>query len=97
MISDYDTVKTFSEKPNICFSHNVFKILPFQGCLKFGLFGKLFRTDREVICRLEEVGVVCKEYNIPHLVNNAYGIQSSKCCHLIQQVGVYLIIVVPAF
>ncbi|KAH3707970.1 O-phosphoseryl-tRNA(Sec) selenium transferase-like [Dreissena polymorpha] len=35
--------------------------------------------------RLEEVGHLCKTYDIPHLVNNAYGLQSSKCCHLIQQ------------
>ena len=36
--------------------------------------------------RLEEVAVLCKKYNIPHLVNNAYGLQASKCTHLIQQV-----------
>ncbi|XP_059145302.1 O-phosphoseryl-tRNA(Sec) selenium transferase-like isoform X2 [Physella acuta] len=35
--------------------------------------------------RLEEIGVLCKENDIPHLVNNAYGLQSSKCTHLIQQ------------
>ncbi|CAL1529704.1 unnamed protein product [Lymnaea stagnalis] len=35
--------------------------------------------------RLEEIGIICKENNIPHLVNNAYGLQSSKCTHLIQQ------------
>lgn len=38
------------------------------------------------ITRLEEVAVICSEFNIPHLVNNAYGVQSSKCMHLIQQV-----------
>lgn len=26
------------------------------------------------------------KYDIPHVVNNAYGVQSSKCMHLIQQV-----------
>ncbi|XP_035180656.1 O-phosphoseryl-tRNA(Sec) selenium transferase [Oxyura jamaicensis] len=35
--------------------------------------------------RLEELAVICANYDIPHIVNNAYGIQSSKCMHLIQQ------------
>ncbi|XP_027056391.1 O-phosphoseryl-tRNA(Sec) selenium transferase-like [Pocillopora damicornis] len=35
--------------------------------------------------RLEEVAKLCKEQNVPHIVNNAYGVQSSKCMHLIQQ------------
>uniref|UniRef100_A0AAY4EME6 O-phosphoseryl-tRNA(Sec) selenium transferase n=1 Tax=Denticeps clupeoides TaxID=299321 RepID=A0AAY4EME6_9TELE len=35
--------------------------------------------------RLEELAVICAKHNIPHVVNNAYGIQSSKCMHLIQQ------------
>ncbi|KAM4706705.1 O-phosphoseryl-tRNA(Sec) selenium transferase isoform 2-T2 [Discoglossus pictus] len=35
--------------------------------------------------RLEELAVMCAKYNIPHIVNNAYGVQSSKCMHLIQQ------------
>ncbi|BFZ10051.1 hypothetical protein BsWGS_13090 [Bradybaena similaris] len=35
--------------------------------------------------RLEEIAAVCKEHDIPHLVNNAYGLQSTKCTHLIQQ------------
>ena len=25
------------------------------------------------------------QFDIPHLVNNAYGLQSSKCCHLINE------------
>lgn len=29
---------------------------------------------------------MCAKYDIPHIVNNAYGVQSSKCMHLIQQV-----------
>ena len=36
--------------------------------------------------RLEEVAKLCKEQDVPHIVNNAYGVQSSKCMHLIQQV-----------
>ncbi|KAG1928040.1 O-phosphoseryl-tRNA(Sec) selenium transferase [Pimephales promelas] len=35
--------------------------------------------------RLEELAVLCAKHNIPHIVNNAYGMQSSKCMHLIQQ------------
>uniref|UniRef100_A0A3B3RJ49 O-phosphoseryl-tRNA(Sec) selenium transferase n=1 Tax=Paramormyrops kingsleyae TaxID=1676925 RepID=A0A3B3RJ49_9TELE len=35
--------------------------------------------------RLEELSVMCAKYDIPHIVNNAYGVQSSKCMHLIQQ------------
>ena len=41
-------------------------------------------------CRLEEVAKLCKEHNVPHIVNNAYGVQSSKCMHLIQQVNISL-------
>nr|XP_034968417.1 O-phosphoseryl-tRNA(Sec) selenium transferase isoform X2 [Zootoca vivipara] len=35
--------------------------------------------------RLEELAEICARYDIPHIVNNAYGVQSSKCMHLIQQ------------
>ncbi|XP_072476489.1 O-phosphoseryl-tRNA(Sec) selenium transferase [Notamacropus eugenii] len=35
--------------------------------------------------RLEELAVICANYDIPHIVNNAYGVQASKCMHLIQQ------------
>ncbi|XP_034020534.1 O-phosphoseryl-tRNA(Sec) selenium transferase [Thalassophryne amazonica] len=35
--------------------------------------------------RLEEIATMCAKYDIPHIVNNAYGVQSSKCMHLIQQ------------
>jgi O-phospho-L-seryl-tRNASec:L-selenocysteinyl-tRNA synthase len=35
--------------------------------------------------RLEELSAICANYDIPHIVNNAYGVQSSKCMHLIQQ------------
>lgn len=37
------------------------------------------------IDRLEEVAKICKEHNIPHIINNAYGLQSTKCLHHIQQ------------
>lgn len=36
--------------------------------------------------RLEELATMCAKYDVPHIVNNAYGVQSSKCMHLIQQV-----------
>ncbi|KAL8207557.1 UNVERIFIED_CONTAM: hypothetical protein K2H54_058892 [Gekko kuhli] len=35
--------------------------------------------------RLEELAEICTKHDIPHIVNNAYGVQSSKCMHLIQQ------------
>ena len=31
------------------------------------------------------VGAICKSMNVPHVVNNAYGVQSSKCMHLIEE------------
>jgi len=34
---------------------------------------------------LPAVAAICKELNVPHLVNNAYGLQSSKCCHLLNE------------
>jgi len=34
---------------------------------------------------LPGVAQLCQEFNLPHLVNNAYGLQSSKCCHLINE------------
>ena len=34
---------------------------------------------------LVSVSQICKQFNIPHSVNNAYGLQSSKCCHLINE------------
>lgn len=40
----------------------------------------------KLFLRLEEVATICKESDIPHVVNNAYGVQSTKCMHLIQQV-----------
>lgn len=38
------------------------------------------------LVRLEDIGAVCKDLDVPHVVNNAYGVQASKCMHLIQQV-----------
>lgn len=34
---------------------------------------------------LVRVAVICKSSDIPHVVNNAYGVQSSKCMHLIEE------------
>ena len=34
---------------------------------------------------LPEVGKICKQHDIPHIVNNAYGLQSTKCSHLISE------------
>lgn len=42
---------------------------------------------------LEQVAVLCSRYNIPHLVNNAYGLQSSRIMHLIQEAARYVYII----
>uniref|UniRef100_UPI00358EDA67 O-phosphoseryl-tRNA(Sec) selenium transferase-like n=1 Tax=Myxine glutinosa TaxID=7769 RepID=UPI00358EDA67 len=34
---------------------------------------------------LEELAIVCKRYDIPHIVNNAYGLHLSKCMYLLEQ------------
>ena len=34
---------------------------------------------------IPEVAKICKESNIPHVANNAYGLQSTKCMHLIEE------------
>ena len=34
---------------------------------------------------VETVAVLCKTYKSVHIINNAYGVQSSKCMHHIQQ------------
>lgn len=35
--------------------------------------------------RLPELALLASKYNIGHLINNAYGVQSSKCMHLISE------------
>ncbi|MCL4137385.1 UNVERIFIED_CONTAM: hypothetical protein GTU68_040353 [Idotea baltica] len=37
------------------------------------------------IDKLEEVAKLCQQFDIPHIINNAYGLQASKCCHHIEQ------------
>lgn len=34
---------------------------------------------------VEDVAHLCKELNVGHVINNAYGLQMSKCCHIINQ------------
>lgn len=45
----------------------------------------MLTVDLFLFFRLEEIAKLCKESDIPHVVNNAYGIQTSKCCHLIKE------------
>ena len=45
-----------------------------------------FSDATPVSCRIEELAALCAKHDVPHIVNNAYGVQSSKCMHLIQQV-----------
>ena len=35
--------------------------------------------------KVEEIAVLAKKYEIFHVINNAYGLQSSKCTHIINQ------------
>lgn len=35
--------------------------------------------------KVVELAELCKEHGIPHVVNNAYGVQQSKCCSAIEQ------------
>ncbi|OQR96216.1 o-phosphoseryl-tRNA(Sec) selenium transferase-like [Achlya hypogyna] len=35
--------------------------------------------------RVEEIARLCQQYDIGHVINNAYGLQSSKCTHLVNQ------------
>lgn len=53
---------------------------PPAGCVSMTLIYSLSSP------RLEELATMCAKYDVPHIVNNAYGVQSSKCMHLIQQV-----------
>src|SRR5690349_12641574 len=35
---------------------------------------------------LPAIARICAEHGVPHLVNNAYGVQSEHCCRLINEV-----------
>lgn len=35
--------------------------------------------------KIVQVAELCRQHSIGHVINNAYGLQSSKCCHLINQ------------
>ena len=45
---------------------------------------------KKSVFRLSEIAGLCKKYDIPHIVNNAYGVQSSKCMHIIEEVREFL-------
>ena len=51
----------------------------------------LFGCQHAIVlcCRLEEIALICSNHDIPHIVNNAYGLQMSNCVHLLEQVGRY--------
>lgn len=38
---------------------------------------------------LEKVACLCQKFNVPHLVNNAYGLQSTRLMHSIQDASRY--------
>eukprot|EP00053_Salpingoeca_punica_P000056 m.27107 g.27107 ORF g.27107 m.27107 type:complete len:516 (+) comp10035_c0_seq1:1396-2943(+) len=35
--------------------------------------------------RVEDVAKLCKALDVPHVINNAYGLQSSKCNHIVNE------------
>lgn len=35
--------------------------------------------------RVDDIARLCAERGIPHVINNAYGVQSSKCAHLVNE------------
>lgn len=35
--------------------------------------------------RVEEIATLCRQHEVPHVINNAYGVQSSKCMHVVDQ------------
>lgn len=55
-------------------SHNIACIMTTTSC-----FSPRIPDD------IPEVARICRRYDIPHLTNNAYGLQSTKCMHLIQE------------
>ena len=55
-------------------SHNIACIITTTSC-----FSPRIPDD------IPEVARICKKYDIPHITNNAYGLQSTKCMHLIQE------------
>jgi O-phospho-L-seryl-tRNASec:L-selenocysteinyl-tRNA synthase len=77
-ISDNDSLVTnielINEKINELGNENIVCILTTTSC-----FAPRNADDLETISKL------CLDRDIPHIVNNAYGIQSSKCMHLIEQ------------
>lgn len=46
----------------------------------------IFKGISFVSYRIPEVAKLCLKYDVPHIINNAYGLQSTKCTHLIQEV-----------
>jgi len=49
------------------------------------LFLFLFPYQVKLLARLVDISKMCSKFEIPHVVNNAYGIQSPKCLHLISE------------
>ena len=54
-----------------------------------GSFGLVVSTTSCFAPRIPDdvvaIARLCKEQNVPHVINNAYGLQCSKCCHLIEE------------
>ena len=42
----------------------------------------------KLICKIGEISRICKEHNIPHVVNNAYGLQCPVIAKMINKSSV---------
>jgi O-phospho-L-seryl-tRNASec:L-selenocysteinyl-tRNA synthase len=38
-----------------------------------------------LISRVEEIAALCQKHNMKHVINNAYGLQDSKCAHIVNE------------
>lgn len=38
-----------------------------------------------IIDRVADIALTCKDMQIPHVINNAYGVQSSKLMHFVNE------------
>lgn len=35
--------------------------------------------------KIEEIAAICKNFDVAHVINNAYGLQDSKICHQVNE------------
>ena len=57
-----------------------------ENCFQAWIFREHEFTDRHLFIYFS-VAEICHKLGIPHVVNNAYGVQSSKCMHILEEAG----------